>query len=298
MNPVSAGASRRTFTGSRPILALVTALGLTASAGAAGSVVIAGNGPELHTIERLARAFEKRYLGRVVEVRWDQDSDPVALVKTGVAQVAVTGQADSSLAATPIAWDGIAVIVSVANPTKEVTLQQVAAIFSGRATRWEQPGGRGATIQLITRPPNQNIRQGFEAALGIAGQIPRSARLIRSDQRAISTVAGNLGAVAYASLKPALDAVKYGVDVSLLQIDRVEAADQTVRDGRYKLRRPVLLLSTSEPDPVAEAFAGFALSPEGQELVGEMYTPYRAPEESKPRQGPPVGSSPGNRPES
>jgi hypothetical protein len=32
-------------------------------------MIIAGNGPELPTIERLARAFEKGHLGSVVEIK-------------------------------------------------------------------------------------------------------------------------------------------------------------------------------------------------------------------------------------
>jgi phosphate transport system substrate-binding protein len=258
-------------------LILVTTTGLVSAAvaGVSGSMIIVGNGPELPTIERLARAFEKSHLGSVVEIQWDQYSDPIAMVKSGDAHVAVTGRTDPNLAAIPIAWDGIALVVYIANPTKEVTTQQVAAIFSGKVKRWTELSGQGTAIQLIDRPPNQNIRQSFEETLGIVGQIPPSAQVIRSDQKAMSTVAGSLSAVAYASLRPALDAVKYGVDVSLLVIDRVEAAEETVRDGRYTLRRPVLLLSRKEPNPVAEAFAAFALSKEGQEIVNEMFTPYR-----------------------
>ncbi|MGH7232025.1 MAG: substrate-binding domain-containing protein [Nitrospiraceae bacterium] len=192
-------------------LILVTAMGPSAViAGVTGSMIIAGNGPELRTIERLARAFEKAHLGTVVEIQWDQYEDPIAMVKSGEAHVAVTGRADPSLAVIPIAWDGIAVVVYIANPTKEVTTQQVAAIFSGKMKRWSELSGQATAIQLINRPPNQNIRESFEAALDIVGQIPLSAQVIRSDQKAMSTVAGSLSAVAYASLKPALDAVKYG----------------------------------------------------------------------------------------
>jgi phosphate transport system substrate-binding protein len=152
----------------------------------------------------------------------------------------------------------------------------VAAIFSGKVRRWAELSGQETAIQLIDRPPNQNIRRSFEEVLGIEGQIPKSARMIRSDQNAMSTVAGSVSAVAYASLRPALEAVKYGVDVSLLVIDRIEAAEETVKDGRYKLRRPVLLLSKKEPNPMAEAFTVFALSKEGQLIVEEMFTPYRS----------------------
>lgn len=268
-------------------LFLATTPGLPSAdgAGAAGSIIIAGNGPELPTIERLARAFEKSHRGSVVEIQWDQYSDPIALVKSGDAHVAVTGRAAPNLAAIPIAWDGIAVVVYIANPTKEVTTQQVADIFSGKLKRWAELSGQESVIQLIDRPSYQNIRQGLEEGLNIVGLIPSSAQVIRSDQRAMSTVAGSVSAVSYASLKPALEAVKYGVDVNLLVIDHIEAAEETVRDGRYTLRRPVLLLTRWESNPVAESFAVFALSKEGQEIVAEMFTSYRSLDKWKPGEG-------------
>ncbi|HEV8540187.1 MAG TPA: substrate-binding domain-containing protein, partial [Nitrospiraceae bacterium] len=255
-------------------LMLATTTVPAAVPGITGSMIIAGNGPELHTLEQLGRAFEKSHLGTVVEIRWDASSHPVDRVRAGEADFAVTGQADPTLVNIPIAWDGIAVVVYVANPTRVVTMQQVAAIFSGKVTRWAALGGQETTIKLIDRPPNQNIRHSFEETLGIVGQIPASAQVIRSDQNALSMVAGSLSAVAYASLHPALEAVQYGVDVTLLTIDQVEAAEETVRDGRYKLRRPVLLVSKKESNAVAEAFAAFVLSKEGQAIVGERFTPY------------------------
>ena len=102
-------------------------------------------------------------------------------------------------------------------------------------------------------------------------------RVIQSDQRAISTVAGNVAAISYASLAVALDAVTCGVGVNLLMIDQVDPGEETVRDGRYPLRRPVLLLRKKTAHPTAEAFAQFVLSQEGQAIVDEMFVPYRLP---------------------
>lgn len=269
----------RTHAGIVPsvLLALAGVLS-SASEAMAGAITIAGNGPELRVVEQLTRAFEKKYLGTVVEIRWDPSFHPVAMVKSGEADFAVAGQADPELVAIPIAWDGIAVVVDFTNPVKEVTLQQVAAMFSGTMTRWTDLGGTDNRIELIDRPANQHIRGTFETVLGIAGKIPASAQVRRSDQRAISSVAGNGSAVTYASLGVALDAVTYGVGVALLIIDRVEPAKETVKDGRYRLRRPVMLLRKKESVPAAEAFAAFALSKEGQDIVGEMFAPYSASE--------------------
>jgi phosphate transport system substrate-binding protein len=139
--------------------------------------------------------------------------------------------------------------------------------------RWAELKGDDVKIQVIEPPRKDQLRQSFEASLGIAGQMPASMRLIGSDQSAMSVVAGSVAAVTYASLRSALEAVQYGVDVSLVMIDGVEVADETVKDGRYKLRRSVLLLSRKEPNPVVEAFTAFALSPEGQKIIAERFTP-------------------------
>jgi phosphate transport system substrate-binding protein len=121
-----------------------------------GVVTIAGNGPELRVVEQITRSFETGHLGTVVEIRWDPSFHPVAMVKSGEADFAVAGQTDPDLIAIPIAWDGIAVVVDFTNPVKEVTSQQVAAMFSGKLTRWSDLGGADNRIELIDRPPNQH----------------------------------------------------------------------------------------------------------------------------------------------
>lgn len=265
-----------------------------------GSVSIVGNGSELPTIERLARAFERKNPGIAVTLQWDPALDLVRAVKSGEADIAVSGQGNADLTAVPIAWEGIAVIVNAANPIEELTREQLAAIFSEKVKRWVelQGGGTGITaslrsenrkgwlglgageigteIQVIDRPSSLAIRQRFEEFLGAAGTIPKTVQMIQSDQKAIDRVASDPAAVTYTSLSSALDALRAAKEIRLLRIDRVEASEQTVRDGWYQLRRPVLLLIRDEPNRMVGAFAGFALSEEGQAIVDEQFIPYGA----------------------
>jgi phosphate transport system substrate-binding protein len=242
-----------------------------------GSLVIAGNGPEQAVIEQLARAFEKANPRAYIDILWDENSKPVDRVKSGQAHIAVTGQEDADLHADQIGWDGIAVVVNLSNHTKEVTSQQVADIFSGKVKSWSDLGGPDTRILLIDRPRNRNIRETFEQQLGIAGRIPNGVKVIGADDKAIKTVVGTLpplSAVTYISLGPALEAVNSGVAIRLLPIDKVEPEEPPVKDGRYKLRRPILLLTKQGSNPVAEAFAAFALTKEGQTIIdNEGYTP-------------------------
>jgi phosphate transport system substrate-binding protein len=259
------------------VISLIVALAFLvwpAGESLSAAITIAGNGPELRMVERLTRAFEKQHLGAVVEIRWDPSFQPTHMVKSGEADLAVTGQIDPDLVATPIAWEGIAVVVDFANPLREITSQQLAAMFSGVVTRWSDLGGIDARIKLIDRPSNQFIRGTFETILDIVGKIPPSAHVSRSDQRAISSVAGNGSAVTYVSLGVALDAVTYGVGVALLNVDQVEPAKQTVSDGRYRLRRPILLLRKHESNSTAASFVDFALSNEAKDIIEETFVSY------------------------
>jgi phosphate transport system substrate-binding protein len=245
--------------------------------GVSGNLVIAGNGPEQFVVEQLTRAFEKANPRAYIDIVWDDNSKPVDLVKSGRAHIAVTGQEDAGLHAAHIGWDGIAVVVNMSNHTKEVTSQQVADIFSGKVKSWSDLGGPDTKILLIDRPRNRNIRETFEQQLGIAGKIPEGAKIIGPDDKAIKTVVGTLpplSAVTYVSLGPALEAVTSGVAIRLLPVDKVEPEEPPVKDGRYKLRRPILLLTKQGSNPVADAFTAFALTKEGQTIIdNEGYTP-------------------------
>jgi phosphate transport system substrate-binding protein len=190
----------------------------------------------------------------------------------------VTGTEDSDLSATPIAWDGIGVLVHLSNFTKDITKQQVAEIFSGKITLWSEVGGPETKILVIDRPRNQNIRDAFESQLGITGKISGAARMIGFDEQVVKTVVGTLpplSAVAYLSLSQGLSVVAGGVPVRLLPIDKIEPEGPTVKDGRYPLRRPILFLCKKEPHPLVEAFTQFVLSPAGQQLVAETYIPIK-----------------------
>jgi phosphate transport system substrate-binding protein len=255
-------------------LTLVLAIPTVSFAEVRGNLVIAGNGPELPTIEALARAFEKANPRAYVDILWDEGSKPLELVKTGQAHLAVTGAEEPTMHATQIGWDGIGILVHLSNFTKDVTKQQVADVFSGKVRDWSELGGPDTKILLIDRPRSQNVRDAFETHLGIEGKLTGQAKTIDSDEQVIKTVVGTLpplSAVTYISLSTGLSAVSSGVAVRLLPVDKVEPEIPTVKDGRYHLRRPLLLLSKKDRSPLAEAFATFARSAPGQEIVSEIY---------------------------
>ena len=242
-----------------------------ADAALTGRILIAGYGPELPVIQDLAKTYERLHPGTAIDLEWDSTVRAVHLVKTGEAQIAVTDQPDSALKATQIAWDGIAVIVNFSNPVKALSSAQVRGLFSAQIINWSELDGAATNVEVIPRTAANNLTAGFKDSLGLTEQMVASAAPVRSDQNVLRLVSGRDATISYISLAAALKAQEDGISIQILTIDQVDPGDATVKNGRYRLRRPVLMLTGTEPDPLTESFLSFVRSVNAQELLRSMF---------------------------
>src|SRR5207247_9055046 len=61
-----------------------------------------------------------------------------------------------------VAYDGIAVIVNLANPVKALTKKQVEQIFAGDVADWSAVGGSGGKISIYTRNTSSGTYSEFK----------------------------------------------------------------------------------------------------------------------------------------
>lgn len=234
-----------------------------------GSALIVGNGPERYAIEALAKNFEASHPKTSIDFFWHQNARPVEEVRENGADIAVTGQAENDLPSTTVAWDGIAVVTNFSNAIEDITREQLAQIFSGEIKFWSQVYEEGpeARISLIHRTWNQNIRQPFEKFLGLENHKGIRARVVEKENETFKAINGDIYSISYVSMGPALQARKDGYGVTLLFVDDIEPEYQTVLDGTYPLRRPVVFVMNPNASPVALAFLEYVLSPQGQRAI-------------------------------
>lgn len=233
------------------------------------SVTIIGNGPEKYLIDQLAQQFEEGHPGRYIDVIWDPNLKPVRAVKGKKAQIAVTGTADPGLYSTEIAHDGIAILVNFSNPIEGVTLEELAAIFTGRIRLWSEIQEKASErpITLIDRAFNQNIRDAFTRQLDIVDAIPVQTRVVNSDAEVIEAVSGNLFAISYLAMRPALRAKRDGMPIRVLFVNDVEPEVETVLDGRYPLQRPIFILTRPNRNSLLQEFVQFVLSKKERKVI-------------------------------
>lgn len=141
-----------------------------------------------------------------------------------------------TLDATVVAIDGIAVIVNPANTAEDLSVEQIAKIYTGEISSWKDAGGSDGAIVVIGREAASGTRDGFESITGTKDKCKYNQELTSTGD-VIQTVASNPNAIGYASLASVKDTVK------VLKVDGVAPSKDTVQDGTYKIQRDFVMVT-------------------------------------------------------
>ena len=168
----------------------------------------------------------------------------------------------SGLTETILAYDGIAVIVNPANKVDDLTIAQIADIYTGKITNWSEVDGEDAEIVLIGREAGSGTRSGFEEIVGVVDACSYRQEL-SSTGDVITTVAQNPGAIGYASLASVKDTVK------AVKVEGVAPSEESVKDGSYAIQRPFVLATAANKElgAAAQSFFDYVTSGEANDII-------------------------------
>lgn len=168
----------------------------------------------------------------------------------------------SGLKETIVALDGIAIIVNPQNPVEDLSLEQIAKIYTGEITNWKDVGGDDAEIVLIGREAGSGTRDGFESITETKDACQYRQELTSTGD-VITTVSQNPNAIGYASLASIKDSVK------ALTVNGVAPTEATVKDGTYLVQRPFVLVTKEGValSETAQKFFNFATSADAASII-------------------------------
>jgi len=166
------------------------------------------------------------------------------------------------LTETVLAYDGIAIIVNPENPVFDLSLEQIASIFTGEITNWNEVGGNDAQIVLIGREAGSGTRGGFESITETEDAC-RYRQELTSTGDVITAVSSNADAIGYASLASVKDSVK------AVSVGGVTPNENTIKDGSYVIQRPFVLVTKTDTElsETAQKFFDFATSEEAVDYI-------------------------------
>ncbi len=170
----------------------------------------------------------------------------------------------AGLQETVLAYDGIAIIVHPDNPVSDLTLEQIAQLYTGEITNWKDVGGNDAQVVLIGREAASGTRDGFESITGTKDKCQYRQELTSTGD-VITTVSQNPDAIGYASLASIKDSVK------ALNVDGVTPSEASVKDGSYKVQRPFVLVTVEGKalSSAAQSFFDYATSADAADIIAK-----------------------------
>lgn len=168
----------------------------------------------------------------------------------------------NGLEETVVAIDGIAVIVNKENPVSELSMEQIADIYTGKITDWSEIGGMDGEIVVIGREAGSGTRDGFESITDTEDSCILRQELTSTGD-VIATVSGNENAIGYASLSAVKENVK------AVSVEGVVPSAETVLDGSYAIQRPFVFVTRSGEalSDSAQKFMDFCLSNEAKSII-------------------------------
>ncbi len=240
----------------------------TAAAKLSGTVATDGSTSMEKVIGALGEAFMEENPDTTFTYNPTGSGSGIQAVQEGRCDIGLSSRAlkdaekEAGLTETVLAYDGIAMIVNPANPVEDLSLEQIADIYTGKITNWSEVGGNDSQIVLIGREAGSGTRGGFEEIVGVVDACQYRQEL-SSTGDVITTVAQNPDAIGYASLAAVKDTVK------ALKVAGVTPTEATVKDGTYTIQRPfVLATKTGEKlNDVAQAFFDYATSADASEII-------------------------------
>lgn len=176
-----------------------------------------------------------------------------------------------------VAIDALAIVVHPDNPVSQLTIDQLADIYTGRITNWREVGGNDAPIILLSRESNSGthvyfleevVRQGdgenkdifapqtllMPSSVGITSEVRRNPNAIGYD---------GFGYVDAAHEK--LIAIAPARDAAYVLPSVASGAD-----GSYPIARALYMYTAGEPTGAIRDYLDWIMGDEGQAIVAEL----------------------------
>jgi phosphate transport system substrate-binding protein len=166
--------------------------------------------------------------------------------------------------------DGLSVYVNASNPVKELTLEQLELIFTGRIRNWKDVGGPDAPITVYSRENSSGTYEFFKEHVLKGKDFLASAQTMPGTAAVLQAVAKDKNGIGYGG-------AAYGAGAKHLSIKKddsapaVEPTEESVVKGTYPIWRYLYVYLNPALDKGAiSAYLTWIRSEEGQKLVKDV----------------------------
>ena len=246
------------------------------------SITVAGSTTVLPIAEVAAEEFMKANPGTAILVSGMGSSAGIEAATSGTADIGTSSRKlkdteSKDLVDTPIAHDGIAIIVNVDNPVSKLTTEQLRDIYSGVITNWREVGGNDIPIDLINRDESSGTRDAFTGAIMDDTPYDIGAVILPGTGQVREVVTRSKGAIGYISV--GFVSSRFGTKpVKAIVLDDIEPTEDNVANGTYPISRVLHFFTLGEPEGLTKRYIDYVLSEAVQQgaVIEAGYIPIAA----------------------
>lgn len=183
-----------------------------------------------------------------------------------------------------IAKDAIAVIVNPENPVKQLSLQQISDIYSGKINNWTQVGGEDRPIVRLSRETNSGTHVYFlEEVLRLGKKDDKTlfspdTLLLPSSEGIMAETRDNPNAIGYDGLGYVTPDVKVIAVAGKEGGDYVLPSATTVNNNSYPIARDLYMYTAGQPEGAVKTYLDWIFAPEAQQIVIQLgFVPLQNP---------------------
>ncbi len=168
----------------------------------------------------------------------------------------------------PCAKDGISIYLNKNNPVTELTLKQIAEIYSGKLTNWNQVGGADAPIRLYGRENSSGTYVYFKDFV-IKRDYAITCQSLPGTAAIVNAIKKDKYGIGYGGA-----AYDTGVkDCKVKKDDKSPAylpTAETIKSKTYPITRYLYMYLGSRPTGATKKYIDWILSAEGQKICTEV----------------------------
>ncbi|MCE1188702.1 MAG: phosphate ABC transporter substrate-binding protein [Ignavibacteria bacterium] len=167
------------------------------------------------------------------------------------------------------AKDGLSVYLHESNPVRELTLEQIKGIYTGKIKNWNEVGGPNAKIIIYGRENSSGTYVYFkDFVLGGADYIS-SMQSLPGTAAVVNAVSKDKYAIGYGGA-----AYAKGIRLAKIKKDAnspaYEPNPENIKSGNYPITRFLYMYLPSRPSGAIKEYIDWILSPEGQNIVTKV----------------------------
>lgn len=182
----------------------------------------------------------------------------------GISRPIAQKERDAGIVPYTIAWDAIAVIVNKKNPINNISMQELKKVNTGEILNWKNLGGGSDNeIVVVTSHVGSATKEVFQNIVMKKEAYRSDVHTVNSTRDEVDKVIENeyaIGAVSLAFADPA--------QVKIISVDNIKPTLENIRTEKYKISRPLSLVTRGPAQGEAKKFIDFMLGEQGQKIIG------------------------------